>query len=96
MVASNTILLLLLLSVITHQQGTNARFDKYIETFGKKYKDINEYNYRLKVFNYNLIQIAEHNADPSITYDLGNSFYTDVEDAEFVQNILNDGGKYLD
>jgi hypothetical protein len=75
---SSIICLVLLLSLLTQQQGTNARFDKYIETFGKKYKDLNEYNYRLKIYNYNLIQIAEHNANPAITYDLGNSFYTDI------------------
>jgi hypothetical protein len=31
-----------------------------------------------KIYNQNIKQIAEHNADPTITYDLGNSFYTDV------------------
>jgi hypothetical protein len=72
------LLLLSVLTVLTYQQGTNARFDKYIDTFGKKYKDLNEYNYRLKIYNQNIKQIAEHNADPTITYDLGNSFYTDV------------------
>lgn len=74
---------------------SNARFDKYIDLFGKKYKDINEYTYRLKIFNFNLQQIAEHNANPDITYDLGQSYYTDIEDDEFVRTVLSDGGRYL-
>ena len=88
-------LLLVLLCFSLSDCTSNARFDKYIELFNKKYKDLNEYTFRLKIYNDNLQQIAEHNANPDITYDLGQSYYTDIDDEEFVRTVLSDGGKYL-
>lgn len=74
------ILLIISLLLVHIQCASNARFDKYISTFGKKYKDINEYNFRLKIYNFNLLQISEHNSNPEVTYDLAHSIYSDMTD----------------
>ena len=89
------LLLVCLLCLHIVSCGSNARFDKYITLFDKIYKDINEYNYRLQIYNANLLQIAQHNSNPDITYDLGNSIYSDLTDEEYIRIVLTAGGKYL-
>jgi len=58
-------------------------FEQYKATYQKIYSKEGEESYRRIIFLKNLVKIAEHNTNPSNTYQMGVNQFTDLTNEEF-------------
>lgn len=61
-------------------------FEEYVVKYNKKYKDIEEYEYREKVYCENVKKIEEINAQ-NLSYKLGINKFTDITDEEMSSKL---------
>lgn len=78
---------ILLLFLVAHTiVGHN--FDSFKAKFGRKYLNEAENLYRQNVYNTNIEKINAHNANPSRTFDRGETQFVDRTDSEFERITL--------
>lgn len=71
-------------ALIKHQAAPEAySFDQFKTDYQKSYLRDGEEAYRKTIFLRNLVKIAEHNANPANTHQLGVNQFADLTDAEF-------------
>lgn len=63
-------------------------FEQYKAEYQKNYLKTGEEEYRRTIFLRNLVKIAEHNANPKNTHQLGVNQFTDLTDVEFAALYL--------
>ena len=61
-------------------------FDEYVAKYKKNYKDIEEYEYRKKVYCENVRKIEEINQQ-NLSYKLEINKFTDITDEEMSSNL---------
>ena len=66
-----------------HTEPSAYSFDQFKADYQKSYTRTGEEEYRKAIFLRNLIKIAEHNANPANTHQLGVTQFADLTDAEF-------------
>jgi hypothetical protein len=92
---NSKLLTLLLLAGITsvflystsHQKHT-AKFAEWSTMNGKTYDSQVERIYREKIFNDNVANVEQHNADTTQTYKMGINQFTDLTQTEFATQYL--------
>jgi len=85
------IVVLLLLAMADGQiPGTSysADFQKFINTFGKRYETPDEGRFREIVRNQNMLSIQKHNQDKNYKWQEGETQFVDLTTQEFEARIL--------
>lgn len=67
-----------------------ASFEEFKAQHGRRYASPHEEKSRLGVFRQNLALVAEHNAQPDRSWDMGINQFSDMTDEEFSAAILMD------
>ena len=85
---SKIIIALLIVSCLANLQAERTFF-KYTQEHNKVYTE-EEYSYRLKIFSETLDRIEAHNSDPSNTWFMGLTEFTDWTEEEFAAKRLSE------
>lgn len=67
--------------VCAHALNPNVEFELFVERFGKFYSG-GELEHRVQLFNKTIEKITKHNADPSRSFDMGITYFADMEQHE--------------
>lgn len=67
----------------TPETSISAKFEQWIDTYGRMYKDGTEKERHFEIFKKNIEQIKTHNDDISKKYKLGVNAFTDLTVEEF-------------